>query len=75
MENITTSRKEKQLLDTLYNRVGVSVSHDLVNDFDQWKSRFKDANKTFDFIYCQPMGLQKAGKGMKLSEIKCQPHG
>ena len=45
-ENTTTSRKEKQLLDTLYNRVGVSVSHELVNDFDQWKSVFKEANNT-----------------------------
>ena len=50
-ENTTTSRKEKQLLDTLFNRVGVSVTHELVDDFDNWKTVFKAANQNFDIIY------------------------
>lgn len=50
-ENTTTSRKEKQLLDTLFDRVGVSVSHELVDDFERWKEVFKKANQQYDIIY------------------------
>jgi ABC-type uncharacterized transport system substrate-binding protein len=50
-ENTTTSRKEAELLDTLFNRVGISASFELVDDFDQWKTIFREANQDFDIIY------------------------
>ncbi len=58
-ENTTTSRKEKQLLDTLFNRVGVSPTHELVDDFEQWKVIFKEANQTYDIIYLPTHGAIK----------------
>jgi ABC-type uncharacterized transport system substrate-binding protein len=58
-ENTTTSRKEKQLLDTLFTRVGVEVAHELVDDFDQWKPVFKEANQLYDLIYLPTNGAIK----------------
>ncbi len=55
-ENTTTSRKERQLLDTLFNRVGVDATNVLVDNFDQWKSEFKDANDLYDIIYIPTNG-------------------
>ncbi len=50
-ENTTTSRKEEQILDTLFQRVGFVSTYELVDDFEQWKSDFLEANKAFDLIY------------------------
>ena len=61
-ENTTTSRKEKQLLDTLFTRVGVEVAHQLVDDFDQWKPVFKEANQLYDLIYLPTNGAIKGWK-------------
>lgn len=58
-ENTTTSRKEKQLLDTLFDRVGVSPTHELVDDFEQWKVVFKEANQIYDVIYLPTQGAIK----------------
>jgi ABC-type uncharacterized transport system substrate-binding protein len=58
-ENTTTSRKEKQLLDTLFNRVGVAVTHELVDNFDQWKVIFEEANHVYDIIYLPTHGAIK----------------
>ena len=58
-ENTTTSQKEKQLLDTLFSRVGVSASNELVNNFDEWKSIFKEANQSYDIIYIPTHGAIK----------------
>lgn len=58
-ENTTTSRKEKQLLDTLFDRVGVEVDHELVDDFDGWKHVFKEANDLYDIIYLPTNGAIK----------------
>lgn len=55
-ENTTTSRKEKQILDTLFNRAGVTASYELVDDFGQWKSAFKEANQSYDIIYISTNG-------------------
>jgi ABC-type uncharacterized transport system substrate-binding protein len=66
-ENTTTSRKEKQILDTLFSRAGVSVTHELVADFDQWKDVFKAANQEFDIIYLPTNG---AIKGWDREEAK-----
>ena len=55
-ENTTTSRKTKQLLDTLFNRVGVTATQELVDDFESWKSIFKEANQSYDIIYLQTNG-------------------
>ena len=58
-ENTTTSRKTKPLLDTLLSRIGISVTQELVDDFERWKSVFIEANKTFDVIYLQTRGAIK----------------
>ena len=58
-ENTTTSRKEKELLDTLFTRTGVMVKHELVNDFEEWKEVFKEANQEFDIIYLPTNGAIK----------------
>ena len=58
-EKTTTSRKEKQLLDTLFNRVGVEVTHELVDDFEQWKVIFEEANQKYDIIYLPTHGAIK----------------
>jgi len=58
-ENTTTSRKEKQLLDTLFNRVGVEVDHELVDNFETWKGVFREANDHYDIIYLPTNGAIK----------------
>jgi ABC-type uncharacterized transport system substrate-binding protein len=58
-ENTTTSRKTKPLLDTLLSRMGISVTQELVDDFESWKSVFEDANQTYDIIYLQTRGAIK----------------
>jgi ABC-type uncharacterized transport system substrate-binding protein len=58
-ENTTTSRKTKPLLDTLFSRMGISVTQELVDDFESWKSVFEDANQTYDIIYLQTRGAIK----------------
>ncbi len=58
-ENTTTSRKEKELLDTLFTRTGVMVKHELVNNFEDWKEVFKEANQEFDIIYLPTNGAIK----------------
>lgn len=50
-ENTTTSRKEEQILDTLFQSLGFSATYILVDDFEQWKTAFKAGNKQNDVIY------------------------
>jgi ABC-type uncharacterized transport system substrate-binding protein len=58
-ENTTTSRKEEQLLDTLFTRTGVTATYRLVDDFDQWKAAFKKGNQAYDIIYLPTNGAIK----------------
>ena len=58
-ENTTTSRKEKELLDTLFTRTGMNVTYELVNDFERWKEVFREANESFDMIYLPTNGAIK----------------
>ena len=58
-ENTTTSRKTKPLLDTLLSPIGISVTQELVDDFEGWKSVFIDGNENFDVIYLQTRGAIK----------------
>jgi ABC-type uncharacterized transport system substrate-binding protein len=58
-ENTTTSRKEKNLLDTLFARTGVVASYELVNNFEEWKPVFQDANEMYDLIYLPTNGAIK----------------
>ncbi len=58
-ENTTTSRKTKPLLDTLCQSIGISVTQELVDDFESWKAVFKDANQSYDIIYLQTRGAIK----------------
>ena len=50
-ENTTTSRKEEQILDTLFQRFGLSATYQLVDNFDQWKMAFESGNVDYDIIY------------------------
>jgi ABC-type uncharacterized transport system substrate-binding protein len=58
-ENTTTSRKTKPLLDSLLSRSGISVTQELVDDFEGWKTVFIDGNESFDVIYLQTRGAIK----------------
>jgi len=58
-ENTTTSRKEKDLLDTLFTRTGVVSSYELVNNFEEWKPAFQQANNVYDLIYLPTNGAIK----------------
>jgi len=58
-ENTTTSRKTKPLLDSLLSDIGISVTQELVNDFEAWKSAFIHGNESFDVIYLQTRGAIK----------------
>jgi ABC-type uncharacterized transport system substrate-binding protein len=58
-ENTTTSRKEEQLLDTLFTRTGVTATYRLVDDFEQWKTAFKAGNQEYDIIYLPTNGAIK----------------
>ena len=58
-ENTTTSRKTKPLLDSLLSSIGISVTQELVDDFEGWKSAFINGNETFDVIYLQTRGAIK----------------
>lgn len=68
-ENTTTSRKEKQLLDTLFTRVGVKVSYELVNDFSEWKTIFQKANDEYDIIYLPTNGAIKGWNSHEAQEF------
>jgi len=50
-ENTTTARKEKAILDTLVPRLGFTVRNALVDDYEQWKNMFVEANQQYDFLY------------------------
>ena len=50
-ENTNTSRKDEQILDTLFQRMGFKVDYKLVDNFEQWKQAYKEGNNQFDLIY------------------------
>lgn len=50
-ENTTTSRKEKQILDTLFQNAGIEVSFLLVDTFEEWKRAFSIGNQEYDIVY------------------------
>jgi len=50
-ENTTTSRKEVEILDTLFQDFGLSATFKLVDNFQDWKTAFTDGNTEFDIIY------------------------
>lgn len=58
-ENTTTSRKTRPLLDALCERVGISATQELVDDFESWKAVFAEANRSYDIIYLQTKGAIK----------------
>lgn len=58
-ENTTTSRKTRDLLDTLLLQTGIAVKQELVDDFDQWKKVYTMANDQYDIIYLQTNGAIK----------------
>ena len=50
-ENTTTSRKEEQILDTLFHAHDLTATYKLVDNFEQWKTAFEQGNREFDLIY------------------------
>ncbi|MCF8391400.1 MAG: ABC transporter substrate-binding protein [Bacteroidales bacterium] len=58
-ENTTTSHKEKELLDTMFIRLGINATYEMVEDFDQWKSAFREGNMNYDMIYVHTNGAIK----------------
>jgi ABC-type uncharacterized transport system substrate-binding protein len=83
-ENTTTSRKTKPILDTLLNRLGIEVTQALVDDFESWKTGFKEGNLSHDIIYLQTQGaikgwdhdeaLEFINKHIKVPLITCEDH-
>ncbi len=71
-ENTTTSRKEKILLDSLFNRTGFIAGYELVDDFSQWKIKFEEGNKNYDLIY---ISTNAAVKGWDKKEAVNFIHG
>ena len=55
-ESTTTSRKEAQLLDTLFQRTGLTAVNQLVDNFTDWKTAFLSANTEYDIIYLPTNG-------------------
>lgn len=58
-ENTTTSRKEAMLFDTLFTELGIKVTNELVDDFEDWKVAFSDGNMSYDVIYIPTHGAIK----------------
>lgn len=55
-ENTTTSHKEKELLDTMFIRLEINVTYEMVEDFDHWKTAFREGNMEYDMIYVHTNG-------------------
>ena len=55
-ENTTTSRKEQQILDTLFQKANVSATFKLVDHFEDWRRHFIKANAAYDIIYIPTNG-------------------
>jgi ABC-type uncharacterized transport system substrate-binding protein len=58
-ENTTTSRKEEQILDTLFQSIELSADFALVDNFEQWKTAFSRGNVNYDVIYISTHGAVK----------------
>jgi ABC-type uncharacterized transport system substrate-binding protein len=55
-ENSQSERNNRELLDTLYRNLGMEAEYRLVDDFDQWKSAFKELVVSSDLIYLPTNG-------------------
>lgn len=55
-ENSTSERNNSQLLDTLYQNLGMKVEYHLVDDFEHWKKAFKEVSISSDLIYMPTNG-------------------
>lgn len=58
-ENSISEQKNKDVLDTLYRSEGLLPQYALVDNFDQWKQAFVEANKSADVIYIPTNGAIK----------------
>jgi len=58
-ENTNSEKKNKTLLDTLYQRMGFSTEYALVNNFEEWKSAFLRGNEKYDLIFIPTNGAIK----------------
>ena len=55
-ENTNSERSNTELLDTLYRNLGFEVEYRAVDDFDQWKTAFKEISASADIIYLPTNG-------------------
>jgi ABC-type uncharacterized transport system substrate-binding protein len=58
-ENSLSEQRNKELLDTLYKNCGLNPEYRLVENFDEWKTAFKAANRSSDLIYLPTNGSIK----------------
>lgn len=70
-ENTTTSRKEVEILDTLFQGLGLSATFKLVDNFQDWKTAFADGNTEFDMIYISTNAAIKSWNKDEAEEFIC----
>lgn len=58
-EKTLSEEKNKQLLDTLFRNKGLTTKYIFVDEFDDWKLAFIDANNNADLIYLPTNGAIK----------------
>jgi ABC-type uncharacterized transport system substrate-binding protein len=55
-EDTTSERRNSEILDSLYRRLGLQPHYALVQDFESWKDEFVKANNQSDLIYLPTNG-------------------
>lgn len=58
-ENTTTSRKEKELLEPMFTKLEINATYEMVEDFNHWKTAFREGNMKYDMIYVHTNGAIK----------------
>ncbi len=58
-EQSLSEEKNKEILDTLYKKIGFSVTYYFVENFSDWKEKFIEANGNSDIIYLPTNGAIK----------------
>ncbi len=50
-ENTTTSRKEEEILETIFSAENLASSFRLVDNYGEWEKAFLEGNENYDLIY------------------------
>lgn len=64
-ENSLSEQNNKIILDTLFDKLGLKAQYKLVDDFETWKLKFKEANQNSDMIYVPTNGAINNWKNME----------